>query len=209
LSQLAQVTLSMSSAYHPQSDGQTEWVNQCLETYLHCFVHSCPRRWIHWLSLAEFWYNTNEHSALGKSPFQVLYGHTPHHFGITDKSVSPLPDVTALLEEHTTMLAAVRQHLLRAQQHMKYQADKHHSEHTFQVGDFVYLHLQPYVQSSLAPRSHHKLCFKYFRPFKIISMVSSVAYKLELPPSSSIHPVSTSPYSSRLHLWSRRVVRVC
>jgi transposase InsO family protein len=71
---LAQVTLAMSSAYHPQSDGQTERVNQCLETYLRCFVHSCPRQWLKWLSLTEYWYNTSEHSALGKSPFQVLYG---------------------------------------------------------------------------------------------------------------------------------------
>lgn len=74
LFRLAQVTLAMSSAYHPQSDGQTKCVNQCLETYLRCFVHSCPRQWLKWLPLAEYWYNTIEHSTLGKSPFQVLYG---------------------------------------------------------------------------------------------------------------------------------------
>lgn len=189
LFRLAQVSLSMSSAYHPQSDGQTERVNQCLETYLRCFVHSCPRRWIRWISLAEFWYNTSEHSALGKSPFEVLYGHSPRHFGLTDDMVSPVSDVTKLLEERSTMLAAVRQHLLRAQQRMKHQADKRRSERSFQVGDFVYLRLQPYVQTSLAPRSHHKLCFKYFGPFKILSKIGAVAYKLELPPSSNIHPV--------------------
>jgi len=143
LFRLAQVSLSMSSAYHPQSDGQTERVNQCLETYLRCFVHSCPRRWIRWISLAEFWYNTSEHSALGKSPFEVLYGHSPRHFGLTDDMVSPVSDVTKLLEERSTMLAAVRQHLLRAQQRMKHQADKRRSERSFQVGDFVYLRLHP------------------------------------------------------------------
>jgi transposase InsO family protein len=58
LFKLAGVTLSMSSAYHPQTDGQTEHVNQCLETLLRCFVHSCPSQWIHWLPLAEYWYNT-------------------------------------------------------------------------------------------------------------------------------------------------------
>ena len=50
---LAQVTLAMSSAYHPQSDGQTERANQCLETYLRCFVHSCPRQWLKWLPLCK------------------------------------------------------------------------------------------------------------------------------------------------------------
>lgn len=55
---LASVQLRMSSAYHPQTDGQTERVNQCMETYLRCFVHACPTKWSSWLSLAEFWYNT-------------------------------------------------------------------------------------------------------------------------------------------------------
>ena len=189
LFKLAQVELCMSSAYHPQSDGQTERVNQCLETYLRCFVHSCPRSWLKWLTLAEYWYNTCHHSALGKSPFEVLYGRLPRHFGITDISVSPVPDVASKLAERNTMLAAVRQHLLRAQQRMKAHADKRRSERSFSVGDFVYLRLQPYVQSSLAPRAHHKLCFKFFGPYEIIEKINPVAYKLKLPEESSIHPV--------------------
>jgi hypothetical protein len=179
----------MSSAYHPQSDGQTERVNQCLETYLRCFVHSCPRQWLKWLSLAEFWYNTSQHSALGRSPFEVLYGRSPRHFGLTDTAVSPVPDVAAKLAETETMLAAVRQHLLRAQQRMKAHADKRRSEHSFNVGDFVFLRLQPYMQSSLAPRAHQKLSFKFFGPNKVIAKVGDVAYKLELPPGTSVHPV--------------------
>jgi transposase InsO family protein len=51
---LLKVELLMSSAYHPQTDGQTERVNQCLETYLRCFVHSCPTKWSSWLPFAEF-----------------------------------------------------------------------------------------------------------------------------------------------------------
>lgn len=87
------------------------------------------------------------------------------------------------------MLAAVRQHLLRAQQRMKSQADKKRSDRSFTVGDMIYLKLQPYVQSSLAPRSNQKLGFKYFGPFKISEKIGSVAYKQDLPPSSTIHPV--------------------
>jgi hypothetical protein len=52
---LAGTALRMSYSYHPQTDGQTERVNQCLETYLRCFVHACPNRWSSWLSLAEYW----------------------------------------------------------------------------------------------------------------------------------------------------------
>jgi hypothetical protein len=72
---------------------------------------------------------------------------------------------------------------------MKRQADKNKSERVFVVGDWVYLKLQPYVQSSLAPRSNHKLAFKSFGPYRIVARVGSVAYKLDLRESSSVHPV--------------------
>jgi hypothetical protein len=184
-----QVQLNMSSAYHPQSDGQTEQVNQCLETFLRCFVNSCPRQWLRWLPLAEYWYNTAFHTSLQRTPFEVLYGHPPRHFGLSPSMVSSVPDVDALLTARATMLVAVRHHLHRAQQRIKHQADKRRSERTFNVGDYVYLKLQPYVQSSLAPRSHQKLSFKYFGPYVILERVGTVAYKLDLPSSSSVHPV--------------------
>jgi len=189
LFRLAQTTLSMSSAYHPQTDGQTERVNQCLETFLRCFVHSCPRRWLKWIPLAEFRYNTSDHSSISRSPFKVLYGYPPRHFGISASSDKSAPEVEAFLTERATMRDLVRQHLLRAQQRMKSQADKRRSERIFTVGDFVYLKLQPYVQSSLAPRAHQKLSFRYFGPFKVIERIGPVAYKLELPLSSTVHPV--------------------
>ncbi|XP_066323632.1 uncharacterized protein [Miscanthus floridulus] len=87
------------------------------------------------------------------------------------------------------MTESVRQHLLRAQQRMKSQVDKRRSERSFDVGDSVYLKLQPYVQASLAPRAHQKLSFRYFGPYKMLFCVGFVAYKLELPPTSTVHPV--------------------
>ena len=67
----------MSSAYHPQTDGQSERVNQCLEIYLRCLTHACPKKWSQFLSLAEYWYNTSHHSAIKMSPFVALYGTSP------------------------------------------------------------------------------------------------------------------------------------
>lgn len=87
------------------------------------------------------------------------------------------------------MQALVKQHLFRAQDRMKRQADKGRSEREFQVGDQVYLKLQPYVQSSLAARANQKLSFKFFGPFPVLAKIGVVAYKLKLPPSSSIHPI--------------------
>jgi hypothetical protein len=87
------------------------------------------------------------------------------------------------------MQQLVQQHLHRAQQQMKFFADKKRSFRQFQVGEWVYLKLQPYVQSSVAPRANHKLAFKYFGPFQILEKLGTVAYKLQLPATSSIHLV--------------------
>lgn len=89
----------MSSSYHPQTDGQIEWLNQCLQAFLRCSVHSCPQQWNKWLPLAEFWYNTSFHPALGHTPFEVLYGHLPRHFGITNLNAPSVPELEAWLTE--------------------------------------------------------------------------------------------------------------
>jgi hypothetical protein len=186
---LAGVQLQMSSSYHPQSDGQTERVNQTMETFLRCFVNACPSKWLNWLPLAEFWYNSCDHSAIGCSPFEALYGYTPTHFGVSSSDVVPSSDLSSWLREREVMNSLIKQHLARAKLRMKKQADKSRSEISFEVGESVFLKMQPYVQSSLAPRSNQKLAFKFFGPYKIIAKVGSVAYKLDLPTSSSIHPV--------------------
>jgi hypothetical protein len=72
---------------------------------------------------------------------------------------------------------------------MKCQADKHRSEREFQVGDLVYLEVQPYVQVSLAPRSCQKLAFRFFGLYKILQRIGKVAYKLDLPDHAKIHNV--------------------
>jgi hypothetical protein len=141
LFQLASTKLRMSTSYHPQTDGQTERINQCMETYLRCFAQACPRRWSQWLSLAEFWYNSSFHSALGRTPFEILYGFPPRQLGLDVASAAPVPDLSAWLSECDLMHQLVRQHLLRAQEHMKRQADKHCMERQFAVGDMVYLKL--------------------------------------------------------------------
>jgi hypothetical protein len=64
LFKLTDTTLNLSSSYHPQTDGQTERLNQCLESYLRCMTQACPTKWSKWISLAEYWYNTTWHSAL-------------------------------------------------------------------------------------------------------------------------------------------------
>jgi hypothetical protein len=116
-----------------------------METYLRCFVQACPRHWSRWLPLAEFWYNTSSHSALGRTPFEVLYGFPPRYLGLDLSAAAPVPELSEWLQERELMQQLVRQHLLRAQERMKRQADKHRVESQFAVGDMVFLKLQPYV----------------------------------------------------------------
>lgn len=71
------VVLQTSSAYHPQTDGQPEVVNKCIETYLRCMCFDNPSQWSKWISLAEWWYNTNYHTATRHTPYELVYGQPP------------------------------------------------------------------------------------------------------------------------------------
>lgn len=72
---------------------------------------------------------------------------------------------------------------------MKSQADKQRTKRSFSVGDWVYAKLQPYVQTSVAPRASQKLAYRFFGPHQIVERIGSLAYKLLLPADSSVHPV--------------------
>jgi len=87
------------------------------------------------------------------------------------------------------MVQLLQQQLTRAQHRQKMQADKNRSERSFDMGDMVYLKLQPYIQTSIATRASHKLSFRYFGPYLVIAKVGAVAYKLQLPEHTNIHPV--------------------
>jgi hypothetical protein len=103
--------------------------------------------WSKWLSVAEFWYNTTYHSTLGRSPFEVLYGHSPRQLSISNLHLSTVPDLEQWMMERELLTKVIQLQLQRAQQRIKSQADKHRMERVFQPRDLVYMKLQPYVQS--------------------------------------------------------------
>jgi len=85
------VDLHLSSAYHPQFDGQTKVVNRRLEQYLRCMCIQAPKKWLKWLPLAEYWYNTSFHSATQYTPFEVLYNQPPPYTFLIYLAKLPIP----------------------------------------------------------------------------------------------------------------------
>jgi hypothetical protein len=100
-----------------------------------------------------------------------------------------LQAVDQMLRTRKVILRDLRRNLIDAQGRMKSRADLHRWEVTFQVGDYVFLKLQPYRQKTIAFRSSLKLSPRFFSPFKVLARIGPVAYKLDLPTGSRIHNV--------------------
>lgn len=181
--------LALSTAYHPHTDGQTERLNQCVENYLRCMVSSNPKQWYRWLSLAEYWYNTNFHTGLKSTPFQALYGFPPNQLGMGSYPDTTNDEAKEVFEECRKLTQQLKEHLVEAQSRMKLYADQHRQDRNFEVGDQVYLKLQPYRQNSVSLRRNLKLSARYYGPFTVLQKVGAVAYRLDLPETSLIHPV--------------------
>lgn len=156
---------------------------------MRCATSQKPKKWRHWLSLAQWRYNTNYHSTLKVSPFQALFGYPPPMMTLQAAETPKLEEVRIFLKDRTLWLSILKDNLTNAQQRMKFQADKHRTEREFIPGDWVYLRLQPYRQASISMRRDFKLAPRFYGPFQITEKVGAVAYKLDLPAGSLIHPV--------------------
>ncbi|GAU13119.1 hypothetical protein TSUD_174190 [Trifolium subterraneum] len=189
LFKLQGTTLKMSSAYHPETDGQTEVINRCLESYLRCFASDQPRTWSHWLPWAEYWYNTTYHVSIGKTPFEVVYGRQAPKLTRFLSNETKVAAVALELKDRDEALSQLKLHLLRAQQQMKKYADKSRRDINFEVGEWVFLKLRPHRQQSVVKRVYQKLAARFYGPFQIVEKLGEVAYRLQLPEQSKIHPI--------------------
>lgn len=178
--------LRFSTAFHPQTDGQSERANRTLEEYLRHYVSPRQDDWDQFLDLAEFAYNESVHPATGYSPFYMAYGQsptTPLDLAAGDIMV---PAAQSTAQKMADTLAHARARLEETRLRMAQQANAHRRDVTFKVGDQVRLSTANLTLPSTMSR---KLAARYVGPFKVEKVVNPVTYRLKLPASMRVHPV--------------------
>ena len=180
--------LNFSTAYHPQTDGQTERVNQVLEDLLRMYVMDQPGKWEDYLHLVEFAYNNHYQASAKMSPFEILYGRRCNTPISWSNPVDRLMLGPEMLKEMEQIVKQVQSNLKVAQDRQKSNADRNRTPREFAVGDHVFVKVKP-RKSSFKLGSCAKLAPRYCGPFEILARVGPVAYQLALPPNLRIHNV--------------------
>jgi hypothetical protein len=123
------------------------------------------------------------------TPFQALYGYEPPSWKELATNHIKVVSVKDHLDESQKILQLLKENLTVARNRMKQQADQNRTEREFEVGDWVFVRLQPYKQLSLKQHGKNKLAPKFYGPYQINRKISHVAYQLDLPDKSRIHNV--------------------
>ena len=180
-----QIDQHMSTAFHPQTDGQTERMNQYVETILSAYVSPTQDDWDEYLPLAEFAINNAYQSAVKNTPFFLNFGCHPKSPADIDVSVRETES-----EDHADniklALQRARQCMKEAQHEMAKQANKHRRHVEFKEGDFVLLHSK---NLKLQFEGSKKLMHRYFGPFKVLKRIGNLSYEIETPASMKCHDV--------------------
>ena len=193
--------VKLTTAYHPQTDGQSERANRTMEEILRCYVHPAADDWDLRLTAAEFAYNSSTQSTTGRSPFYVAYGYQPKTPAdlYNPEPVENVPHAQqfsqAVLDGHK----AAKQAILEAQHKQKEYYDRKRTRTPFSKGKWVLLDATKY---RFQGGQKHKLRQPWLGPYKIKEMRGDNAALLELPERVRVHPVINV---SRLKAYTGRV----
>ena len=186
LNQMLGIKTKLSTVFHPQTDGQTERMNQELEQYLRFFIEHRQRDWPEWLAAAEFAINNKVHTVIKVSPFIANYGKELRMGGDIRKK-GKVESATEFVQRMKKVQEEAEAALKKTQEEMKRYTDRGRKEtEEWKKGDRVLLSTKDLV---FKERPTKKLTERYVGPYMIEEVVSTNAVKLRLPLSMRIHPV--------------------
>jgi hypothetical protein len=188
LTRRLRINALLSTAFHPETDGQTERLNAILEEYLRAYITYLQDDWAEWLPLAEFAANSNRSDTTGISPFFANYGFHPR-MGFEPVPADNRPvtrDAEAFARKMEDVIDYARSAMTAAQARHEEAANRSRQPaRQYRVGQLVWLD----ARNIKTLRPQKKLDWKNLGPFRIAQIVSPHAYKLDLPASMRIHPV--------------------
>jgi hypothetical protein len=193
LMRLLQVKLKFSTAFHPQTDGQTEWTHRTIQDMLRNYVNHQQDDWVDYHPLVEFAYNNSFQQSIQMSPF---YANSGEHPRTTLDLLGQAVRTTQVesTEEFAQRIKDVQGDIRRNMANAQIQQATHYNQKTapdpgYKAGDQVLLSTQNISLATLKSGSIRKLAPKWIGPFKILQIISPVTFKLNLPPEFKIHPV--------------------
>jgi len=188
LNEMLGIKSKLSTAFHPQTDGQTERVNQELEQYLRMFIDHRQEQWPEWLGTAEFAYNNKAHSSTRTSPFKANYGQDPR-MEFKGRKKEKYARAEKFIEKMKEIQEEAKAVLEKAQEDMRKYADRKRLDvEEYKVEDLVMLSTKD-LKYQMVGRRTEKLTERFVGPYKIKEIISSNVVKLELPSTVKIYPV--------------------
>ena len=190
LTQLTGTTLNMSTADHPQTDGQAENANKTIIQYLRSYVSTFQDDWDLHLTPAEFSHNDSVHTSTGSSPFLLNYGHHPlTPAALAADAPSLRPSNTSDFTTHIQSLhRQARQSLLAAQTAQRLATNRHRHNVTLPLGSFAWVQ-STFLDPPTPFGTRRKLGPKFYGPYEVLEVRSPVVYKLDFPPHLRHHRV--------------------
>ena len=188
LNEILGIKSKLSMAFYPQTDEQTERVNQELEQYLRMFINHRQEQWPEWLGTAEFMYNNKAHSSTRMSSFKVNYRQDPR-MGFKERKKGKYAGAEKFVEKMKEIQEEAKVALRKAQEDMRKYADKKRLDtDEYKVGDLVMLSTKD-LKYQMVRRRTKKLTERFVGLYRIKEIVLLNAVKLELPSTVKIHPV--------------------